>query len=77
MAGFTDNLGDPDYNMDLSRRRADSVRTFLLDHGMDANHIVAVGYGHNRAITDNSSVAKRYINRRVELSIIGYALDGN
>jgi outer membrane protein OmpA-like peptidoglycan-associated protein len=69
IAGHTDNLGDEIYNMDLSNRRANIVKAFLVEHGIAIDNIKAIGYGQTRPITDNNSVAKRYINRRVELSI--------
>src|SRR5262249_38861304 len=43
--GYTDSIGDPGYNLDLSQRRADSVREYLVRQGVDPTHIRARGYG--------------------------------
>ncbi len=67
IAGHTDHLGHPDHNLKLSTERAETVRVFLVDRGISADNLSVEGYGHTQPITDNSTVAKRYINRRVEI----------
>lgn len=67
--GHTDNVGKYDYNMDLSDRRAHSVRTYLINKGVPANRLTAHGYGPDVPIADNSTSAGRAKNRRVEFNI--------
>lgn len=68
--GHTDDRGKDDYNLDLSQRRAAAVRQFLIDKGVDADRLVARGYGESHPIGDNKTSSGRDINRRVEFHII-------
>ena len=70
IAGHTDNAGKRDKNLDLSQRRADAVRTWLVDHGADGNHMTAKGYGSDKSATSNKSGAGRAKNRRVEFNLV-------
>lgn len=65
--GHTDNAGDAAANDGLSRRRAESVRQWLLGHGIAAPRLVAQGFGASRPVADNRTEAGRTQNRRVEL----------
>jgi adhesin transport system outer membrane protein len=66
--GHADTTGTPEYNQWLSERRANAVRKMLIDdHGISAEQITAVGYGEDRPVGDNSTLAGRESNRRVEL----------
>jgi outer membrane protein OmpA-like peptidoglycan-associated protein len=67
--GHTDNVGKYDYNMDLSERRAQAVRTYLINQGVPAERLTAHGYGPDRPIDDNNTKAGRAKNRRVEFNI--------
>ena len=67
--GHTDNVGKYDYNVDLSERRAQSVRTYLIKQGVPAERLSAHGYGPDRPIADNKTKAGRALNRRVEFNI--------
>jgi outer membrane protein OmpA-like peptidoglycan-associated protein len=67
--GHTDSTGSPDYNQRLSERRAQSVRDFLAQQGIDGRRMVAVGYGLTRPVADNSTREGRAKNRRVEIVI--------
>ncbi len=67
--GHTDSTGSPEYNLDLSRRRAMAVRDFLQVQGLDAERLQAMGYGMERAIAENSTAEGRKRNRRVEVVI--------
>jgi outer membrane protein OmpA-like peptidoglycan-associated protein len=67
--GHTDNVGQYDYNIDLSERRAQAVRTYLINHGVPAERLTAHGYGPDRPIDDNKTKAGRAKNRRVEFNI--------
>lgn len=76
LAGHTCDLGNDSYNMALSRRRADSVKTFLIAKGIDADRLVTTGFGETSPMTPNSSEALRQKNRRVELGALApVALD--
>jgi outer membrane protein OmpA-like peptidoglycan-associated protein len=65
----TDSTGDPGYNMTLSQQRADSVRGFLAEQGIDPGRMIAVGYRLTRPAADNSTREGRAKNRRVEIII--------
>ena len=67
--GHTDNVGKYDYNIDLSERRAQAVRTYLVNQGVPAERLTAHGYGPDRPIDDNKTKAGRAKNRRVEFNI--------
>ena len=67
LEGHTDSTGPEAYNLDLSQRRADSVRDYLAAHGIDPSHIRATGYGEEQPIATNETRAGRAENRRVEL----------
>jgi len=67
--GFTDNVGAIDMNMDLSQKRAQSVRDYLVTKGIPQDLITAQGKGPADPISDNGSVEGRASNRRVELVV--------
>ena len=67
--GHTDSQGTPEYNQDLSQRRAQSVRDYLVSRGMAADRVTAEGFGLTRPIADNSSPEGRANNRRVEIVV--------
>ncbi|MEZ4317860.1 MAG: OmpA family protein [Myxococcota bacterium] len=68
--GHTDSLGDPVYNYDLSRRRAQSVVQALVELGVPPELLVARGYGPSRPVSDNATDAGRALNRRVDFRTI-------
>jgi len=70
ISGHTDSSGDPKKNQILSRQRAESVRTFLINQGCNASLLVAKGYGPDRPIADNVTDEGKQMNRRVELQFI-------
>lgn len=65
--GHTDNMGDDDYNLDLSRERAASVRSALIVRGIDSTRITTRSLGEASPIADNNSASGRQQNRRVEV----------
>ncbi|HET7707161.1 MAG TPA: OmpA family protein [Thermoanaerobaculia bacterium] len=67
--GHTDSVGSDDFNLDLSKRRANSVRDYLVDQGVASRHIVARGFGETQPKSTNETAAGRQLNRRVEISI--------
>lgn len=67
--GYTDSQGSDSFNQTLSQSRADSVRTYLVSHGMAADRITAVGHGKDNPVADNASPEGRADNRRVEIVV--------
>jgi outer membrane protein OmpA-like peptidoglycan-associated protein len=67
--GHTDSQGGATYNQDLSQRRAQSVRDFLVTRGIASDRITAQGFGLTRPVGDNSSPEGRANNRRVEIVV--------
>jgi outer membrane protein OmpA-like peptidoglycan-associated protein len=67
--GHTDNVGSDDTNLGLSQRRAEAVKSFLVQQGIDSGRIVASGKGEHRPVADNESEGGRQQNRRVEVII--------
>ena len=70
VSGHTDNRGNHAYNIDLSRRRAESVKHYLVDAGVDESRITTVGYGPDQPRADNKSKKGRAENRRIEFKIL-------
>jgi outer membrane protein OmpA-like peptidoglycan-associated protein len=72
--GHTDNIGPREYNMNLSKRRAESVRIYLLENfpEIEQNRIRTAGFGPDMPVTDNDSPTQRALNRRVEFIIIDH-----
>jgi OmpA-OmpF porin, OOP family len=64
--GHTDNVGSASYNMKLSQSRADSVRAYLVLHGIEESRLKSVGYGLTQPIVPNTTDANRALNRRVQ-----------
>jgi outer membrane protein OmpA-like peptidoglycan-associated protein len=69
--GHTDATGGDDFNLQLSRDRASTVRSALITGGVDASKISADGYGESRPVASNDTPAGRQQNRRVEIVIVG------
>ena len=68
MIGHTDSKGGRDYNLDLSRRRADNVVNALVnDYGIDPSRLEPRGAGSSEPLAANDTDANRALNRRVEL----------
>jgi OOP family OmpA-OmpF porin len=68
--GHTDNVGKADMNMELSLKRANAVKNYLIDKGVNGTKLETAGYGLTRPIADNKTAAGRQKNRRVEMSVI-------
>jgi outer membrane protein OmpA-like peptidoglycan-associated protein len=67
--GYTDSRGTESSNLDLSQRRADAVRDFLIDNGISPRRITARGYGETAPVASNATLAGRRENRRVEVIV--------
>ena len=67
--GHTDSTGSDAYNLDLSRRRAESVANYLVSRGTNRPRIATVGYGEQYPRADNTTEQGRALNRRVEIRI--------
>ncbi len=69
--GHTDNVAGAAFNLDLSRKRAASVRKWLTDHGVESSRLTSEGFGLTKPIGDNKTDVGRAANRRVEFKIVG------
>lgn len=67
--GHTDNVGNATFNKELSEKRAQAVRTFLVNAGVNPDQLTAKGYGDEMPIADNNTKAGRAKNRRVEFVV--------
>lgn len=67
--GYTDSVGTDANNKDLSQKRAEAVRTFLISRGVEGGRMKAVGRGEESPVADNNTAEGRANNRRVELVI--------
>lgn len=70
ISGHTDNTGSPDNNMELSNKRALSVKKYLEGKGMPSRRLISQGYGQTKPIGDNNTEEGRSKNRRTEFKII-------
>jgi len=69
LSGHTDNVGNDEYNLNLSQRRADAVRAYLTSRGVDKSRVLAVGYGESKPVDSNDTKDGRANNRRTEFEI--------
>lgn len=70
ISGHTDNVGKREYNVDLSTRRAESVRQYLIGKGVKAERITTRGAGPDEPIADNGNAKSRAKNRRIEFKLV-------
>jgi outer membrane protein OmpA-like peptidoglycan-associated protein/outer membrane protein W len=64
--GYTDSVGDYNFNLNLSQKRADVVKQYLVNRGLDSRKLRSVGYGEDDPIASNATAAGRAANRRIE-----------
>lgn len=69
ISGHTDNVGTAEYNMKLSKKRAEAVSEYLFGRGVKKNRISAEGYGYSNSAASNDSEVNRQKNRRVEITV--------
>jgi outer membrane protein OmpA-like peptidoglycan-associated protein len=67
--GFTDSQGSQDFNLELSQKRADAVAMAIIQRGIDAERVRALGYGEEFPKASNTSDGSRQLNRRVEIVV--------
>ena len=70
ISGHTDAKGNDEYNRELSRRRAEAVKQYIVDQGVDASRIVTRGAGETQPIADNKTKRGRAKNRRIEFKLL-------
>ncbi len=71
ITGYTDNVGEKDFNLTLSQQRAEAVRETLISLGTDPKKFQVIGAGETKPIADNSTEEGRAKNRRVEVEVLG------
>lgn len=72
IGGHTDSVGDNKFNLDLSLRRANAVKSFLTSKGVDTRRVKTVGYGETKPLASNDDEDEgRQFNRRVEFKVLG------
>ena len=70
LAGHTDNRGDAHLNQQLSQRRVETVKAYLVSKGITARRIKGKGYGGQKPIANSDTEESRRLNRRVEFTIV-------
>jgi outer membrane protein OmpA-like peptidoglycan-associated protein len=75
LEGHTDSIGSDQYNQNLSERRAQSVRTYLVGSGINQDMVRAMGFGESQPVVSNDNSAGRQQNRRVELVVSGELIE--
>jgi len=70
IAGHTDSDGSESFNQTLSEQRAQSVFTYLVNHGVSARRLSTIGYGETAPVVPNTSSANKAQNRRIEFTVL-------
>ena len=66
LAGYTDTIGSDSTNLVLSQARGDTIKSWLVRHGITSSRLTAIGYGESNPIGDNRTAEGRALNNRVE-----------
>jgi OOP family OmpA-OmpF porin len=69
IVGYTDDVGSTEYNLTLSFRRAESVRDYMVKHGIESMRLTVAGRGKTEPLVSNSTPQGRAVNRRVEFVV--------
>lgn len=70
ISGHTDSVGEENYNKSLSQKRANAVKYFFMDNGIESSRVVSRGYGESKPVEPNKTAQGRAVNRRVEFKIL-------
>jgi outer membrane protein OmpA-like peptidoglycan-associated protein len=70
ISGHTDNVGDDQKNMILSKKRAEAVKNFMVSEGISADRLFPLYFGETMPVAPNDTPEGRQKNRRVEMKII-------
>jgi outer membrane protein OmpA-like peptidoglycan-associated protein len=70
ISGHTDNVGDDNGNLVLSKKRAEALKNYLISKGINADRLVTLYFGETKPIADNNTPEGRKKNRRVEMKIV-------
>jgi OmpA-OmpF porin, OOP family len=70
--GHTDDQGKDEYNLDLSNKRAASVKAYLVSKGIAESRLGSTGYGETKPVADNKTAKGRAQNRRVEMTLSNF-----
>ncbi len=70
ISGYTDNVGNTQYNLELSKKRARSVFNYLIENGVAKSKLAFVGKGATNFIAENGTESQRSLNRRIEFEIV-------
>jgi OOP family OmpA-OmpF porin len=68
--GHTDNVGNPELNLQLSIDRANAVKDYLIKKGIKHHRIIAKGFGGTKPVASNTTEETRKLNRRVAFTIL-------
>jgi outer membrane protein OmpA-like peptidoglycan-associated protein len=69
ISGHTDSVGTSDYNLKLSKSRALNVVNYLIEKGINPKHLIAIGFGENKPVSENETEEGRKLNRRTDFTI--------
>ncbi|MGF1721065.1 OmpA family protein [Vibrio kyushuensis] len=69
--GYASKVGSHEYNLDLSKKRAQGVRDKLLSYEIDPNRVEIVGYGETRLESEEEDAASHAVNRKVTATVVG------
>ena len=67
VVGYTDSTGPEEYNLDLSKRRAEAAKAYFVKKGVNAKNISTKGLGETNFVADNETAKGRAQNRRIEI----------
>jgi outer membrane protein OmpA-like peptidoglycan-associated protein len=70
VAGHTDSNGTDEYNIDLSTRRSNACRDYMISKGIFATRLIAKGYGEGQPVSSNATADGRQKNRRTEFVVV-------
>lgn len=69
VAGYSDGVGAPPAKLEMSRERAQAVRSYLVKNGVPPQSLTAMGYGDANPVADNETASGRFANRRIEFVV--------